>query len=205
MIIISLYWRVSLLILFVYSGILFAVFRKSKKLFLKWMLIGIYVLFLAKYILFPIVIVTRSEMSVGPGWNIRQVFQLWPFRSIRSYLTYSTWKVQLLGNLILLMPFAVLLVIYGTQNMGCRRIMLYSLAASIGFESLQLFEDLITHYPNHVVDIDDVILNCTGALAAVLFYRIVRPSKWFLKLKQSLYCSRRYGSCPESSIRRRRN
>ena len=77
---------------------------------------------------------------------------------------------QLLGNVVLFMPLGLLLPLLGAR---CRRFALTAavgLSVSVGIELVQLAL-LLTQTARRVVDVDDVILNVTGACLGYLVWQ----------------------------------
>ena len=101
-------------------------------------------------------------------------FQLIPFKSIRGLFAYAImWKfavIQTVGNILLLFPLA-----YGMRilkDMSTKKVFITCLIIDIGIEFTQMLTNLITRIPSHTVDIDDIILNMTGVVLALLFSKI---------------------------------
>nr|WP_258564858.1 VanZ family protein [Streptomyces sp. WELS2] len=91
---------------------------------------------------------------------------LHPGRSLRAYLDQPELRdtvKQIGGNLLLGVPFGVLLPVLATGARGFWRVMLLTATVMLLVEMAQGF--LVT---GRVFDVDDVILNTSGALAGYL-------------------------------------
>jgi glycopeptide antibiotics resistance protein len=94
-----------------------------------------------------------------------------PFRTIAIYLANATdpfWVRQALGNLLFLLPVGLLGPLAYPALDRWWRILLLALAISVTIEVAQLW------IPDRSADIDDVIVNVTGAL---LGYAILGGSR----------------------------
>ena len=94
-----------------------------------------------------------------------------PFKTIRMLFNYdfSSWYriVNLYGNIALLAPFGLLLPLITFRRLSVWKIFLAALLFSILIEAAQY----LTAYGE--ADIDDVILNVTGALLGYAIYRFL--------------------------------
>jgi glycopeptide antibiotics resistance protein len=119
---------------------------------------GVYALKLATTTLTP------GHALVGGSAN-----NLVPLRTIGDLLTDAvSWTVaarQLAGNLVLLMPLAILLFVVG---LSWRRTMIALAVTSVAIELLQAVV-----VPNRTGDVDDVLLNVLGsALVLAISYPV---------------------------------
>lgn len=99
-------------------------------------------------------------------------YNLIPFKSISGSLNhfYYIGIRNVLGNLLLLLPFGILLGIMKVKTVG--RAFLYGLLVSLAIETIQLTISLLS-LGTRSVDVDDLILNSAGTLIGFLLYRIV--------------------------------
>ena len=178
--IISFYFSIKMLfIIYIPVALIFCfIKRKNKhnneKHTLNYYLFYIfYAMVLVDVVVLPITIVYGAspeeiQSMIGDSWrNI----QLIPFESIRYEMTYQWGWVQIFGNFILLIPFAVWQLF--KEGRSAVKVLLISASLSIVIELQQLLNNYLTKYPSHAIDIDDVILNVTGVIAAILFYKYV--------------------------------
>ncbi|HET6767248.1 MAG TPA: VanZ family protein [Chitinophagaceae bacterium] len=91
-----------------------------------------------------------------------------PFKTMRMY---GTFDKQVIGNFIMLLPLGLylpLLIRVLRRLSGFFGVLLISLLVSVGIELLQL----ATNYRS--TDVDDVLLNTTGACFGFLFYQLLK-------------------------------
>lgn len=138
----------------------------------------LYLMMLAKYTLLPIRLFADADISAAT------YFQLTPLTSILFYLQnldVPVYGIQLFGNLILLLPFAIYL------NIKKQRSLMFNIITpiiiSLSIETLQLLIDFITHFPNKIFDVDDLLLNVAGFLIGALLSKYARAIIGSLKLR----------------------
>jgi len=123
-------------------------------------------LLIAAYALLPPVPFAPSQWR----WNEIQGFPtLVPFRTIGAYLAYGLVDVerrQLLGNVVLFMPFGFALPLAVRASRSLIRTFVAVVCLAFAVETLQMI------LPAHGADIDDVILNSFGALLGFLCYQL---------------------------------
>jgi glycopeptide antibiotics resistance protein len=92
---------------------------------------------------------------------------LMPFRTILDYLSGEpTWRVamrNLLGNIILFIPFGFLLA-FGHQIIKWKKVLLIGLFVGVSLELLQVI------CKSGIFDIDDIILNFLGVVLGYLLF-----------------------------------
>ena len=92
-----------------------------------------------------------------------------PFKTIRMYIDYAYMLnsfENLVGNILVFVPFGFLLPIW--KKAGSFWVMLLNAVIFVlGIEVFQLFSAF------GAFDVDDIILNCLGAVWGYLFYLIV--------------------------------
>jgi glycopeptide antibiotics resistance protein len=89
-----------------------------------------------------------------------------PFETIRSSLGLGLeWPAGrfLIGNILAFIPLGILVRLLRTRSTW-RLALAMALTASLGLELLQLAMSLAMGFPYRVADVDDVILNVTGAM-----------------------------------------
>jgi len=104
--------------------------------------------------------------------------QVIPFRSIIGTLLapLHMWRFTLIGiggNIALLFPLPIFLCLRSEKKLTLKKAILIGFCTSLLIEIAQLIINLITHWPNRLVLIDDLILNTFG-----LFLGYVTYSKW---------------------------
>lgn len=112
---------------------------------------------------------TLQPIELAPGQVVDNNFIL--FRTIGIYLDNigsSFWMGQVVGNLLLLLPVGLLGPIALPAMSGWIRVFLVALGISAAIEVAQLW---IT---NRSADVDDVLINVTGALLGYAILTIAR-------------------------------
>ena len=123
-----------------------------------------YIIILISIVFFPIFYAGRSA-EVG--------YNFVPFASIRNYIlikkSYSVTAI--LGNVILLIPWGFMFKAVFTK---CKTFMFFILTFTFcaGIETIQHLINIIIGYRGRCVDIDDFILNFSGAVIGYLLYFI---------------------------------
>ena len=123
----------------------------------------LYMLMLVNTTFFPIIV--AADNAGYDIWNT--CIQLNPLQTISGYFEGTTTEVQITGNILLLMPMAVFIGTMQKQDNAGKciaRNFFYCVTISVMIELSQLMINLMTQFPNRVVDIDDIILNSAGAL-----------------------------------------
>lgn len=154
--------------------------RKNKEnLFVVVMrfLLFFYIVLLVRLIIFKYPIpMLRGIMD---SWDIdmikRGVYSanLIPFKTVRMYINYYhqiNGFDNLFGNILAFMPFGVLLP---TAFKECSKLwhsLLHSFWLSLCIELFQL----VSHFGEF--DVDDILLNCFGAILGYVFYQLVKKA-----------------------------
>jgi glycopeptide antibiotics resistance protein len=91
--------------------------------------------------------------------------------------------VELVGNMVVLAPLAIYGPALWPDLRRWRRFAIVAISFSIGIELTQLAGSLIEGFTYRVTDIDDVILNSSGAMAAFFIWRAAERrglvDRWF--------------------------
>ncbi|MGG0485206.1 VanZ family protein [Priestia aryabhattai] len=146
---------------------------------LKRKLILINVLFLGSF-LFIMVLTMFPDKSLGIGGG-RGGINLVPFYKIRDLLLHHSFvdfAKNILGNIVLFMPFGFLLPIVLNNMNNLLRVCLVGILLSTSIECIQLF------MPDRWTDIDDVILNVLGA---GMGYTVFKKISEMYKIKVKTY------------------
>ena len=123
--------------------------------------IGVTVLALAGMVAFAVVL-ARLTLQPSPASEVLTHTNLQPGDSIRNYLSQPAFRdtvKQLGGNILLGVPFGLLLPVVSPYTRGFLRVGLLTVATMLVVELVQ--GALIT---GRAFDIDDVVLNTFGAL-----------------------------------------
>jgi len=127
-----------------------------------------YLVALVCVVLFPL----RSMDAVDAAY-ISAFINLVPFHTVIEIVQDFQGQIarQLVGNVVMFVPLGFLLPLV---SMRCRRLRVTTIVAlvvSVGIEFIQLAM-LLTLVSSRSVDIDDVVLNVTGAVLGYLAWRI---------------------------------
>ncbi|WP_329112719.1 VanZ family protein [Streptomyces sp. NBC_01353] len=127
----------------------------------RWLRVAVTVLALAAMVAFGVVL-ARLTLQPSPASEMLTHANLRPGNSIRAYLGQPAFRdtvKQLGGNVLLGVPFGLLLPVVSPRSRGFVRIALLTVATMLLVELIQ--GALVT---GRAFDIDDVLLNTTGAL-----------------------------------------
>jgi len=136
----------------------------------------IYFAALISVTLFPVYIDLRPIESMRINGNVLLI-NLIPFKSIVGSLTHSYYMVgvrNVLGNLLLFIPFGIILGIMKIKRI--HKAIIIGLVLSLGIELLQLLETQL-FMGTRAVDIDDLLLNSLGAVVGFGMYKAIKTIK----------------------------
>ena len=85
-------------------------------------------------------------------------------------------NIQLIGNIILLMPMPVLIG-YLSKKVNYKVLFFKSILFSFGIEIIQLIIDKLLSYPSRIFDVDDIILNGIGILIGMIIFKILKEQQ----------------------------
>jgi len=118
-----------------------------------------------------------SGVGLDPYW--RHSVNLVPFKTVQLYLESDLGTIawaNLLGNLLLLVPFGALGPVAWRKLDRFGRVLGAGLGISLAIEALQFAKRFIDMLGmTRSVDIDDVILNVAGVVLGFGLYRLMRP------------------------------
>ncbi|WP_081345324.1 VanZ family protein [Kandleria vitulina] len=117
--------------------------------------------------------------------SVYSFFQFIPFYSIKTaFIEPGLWEfvvIQNVGNILLLFPLAYSMRIL--KDMSVKKVFITCLIIDIGIEFIQMMTNIITRIASHMVDIDDIILNMTGVVLALLVAKVTYKFKdYFLDI-----------------------
>lgn len=163
-----------LLIYFILCLLLFLIMRlNDKNRYVLMMLILFYILILIKLVFMPIHIYDSDILCKQTNSiSLYNMIQLHPFKTILEVINVGTWKMQIIGNIVLLSPIPLF---YYIIKHGKGRIIVpivIGIVISLSIESLQLMIDLIIKYPSKIFDIDDLLLNVLGVVASAIICKV---------------------------------
>ena len=102
-----------------------------------------------------------------------------PFATISSQLQNLTWNTlrQLVGNMLALAPLGI----YGPKLWPAlqdwRRLLLVAVGAGVSIETAQFIGSVLEGFSYRITDVDDAIMNATGAMVAFAIWRLVE-TRW---------------------------
>ena len=170
---------ITFLVVYIFLLLLTFIIVKLRKdrehYFLYYMFIIFYYQLLFKVTMLPIIIFKPGELEqfrIATGGNIN-VLQTLPLKTITENLSSRTGLIQLVGNLVLLMPLVFILKYLTKKSHSDKIILLVTICVSIAIECIQYVNVKITHFPSHAVDIDDLILNVLGSILALLLLKLL--------------------------------
>jgi glycopeptide antibiotics resistance protein len=123
--------------------------------------------------IFPIPIAGQDYYRQTRGFSEDNLV---PFATIASQLAHMSLSSirQLGGNMLALMPLGV----YGPELWPAlrdpRRFVAVAVAVGVGIELVQLAGSLLEGFTYRVTDVDDAIMNASGAIIAFAIYRAWR-------------------------------
>ena len=170
---------ITFLVVYIFLLLLSFIIVKLRKdrehYFLYYMFIIFYYQLLFKVTMLPIIIFKPGELEqfrIATGGNIN-VLRTLPLKTITENLSSRTGLIQLVGNLVLLMPLVFILKYLTKKSHSDKIILLVTICVSIAIECIQYVNVKITHFPSHAVDIDDLILNVFGSIIALVLLKLL--------------------------------
>ena len=162
-------------VLLLYAWIIFATMRKKQTNFLQVLVQSSFFIYVFAVLQLTGYFILFKEVSSHGWWdkmNHRiETHDHVNFVAFKTIGIYSTFDKQVTGNFIMLFPLGVYLpLLYRNLRRfsGFFAVLFISFAVSVGIEVLQL----ATNYRS--TDIDDVILNTTGACFGFLIYQLLK-------------------------------
>lgn len=145
-----------------------------------------YFVLLVKVTVFPVFIIyssTGEHIYKNVRWlNIK------PFDTVMKNFSSTSGMIQFLGNIILLMPLVYFLKYMAEKRFSSLKIMALSFLTSVAIEGIQALINICTEFPCHAVDIDDVILNASGAFLMLCILKLIdKLNPEFLKRINRLF------------------
>lgn len=144
--------------------------------------------------IFYILIVIKVIIFKYPYEYFYQIVQTWqkdvilegletanfiPFRTIRMYIEYAhklNSFENLAGNILVFMPFGILFPMVIRRRWKFLHVFLGAFIMALGIEAFQLFSAF------GAFDVDDILLNCIGAVLGYLVYLVI------VKCYQNIFC-----------------
>ena len=136
----------------------------------------VYILLVLSITMLPITVISKEELEEMRSHFGKYIsyFQLVPFKTILGVGKFNFFR-QIIGNIILFVPLPTIIKM-NNQKLTGLKIILIGMLSSVGVELMQLIIDIVTRYPSHIADIDDVILNSIGVVIGYGIY--IAINKW---------------------------
>lgn len=136
---------------------------------------AIYILIVIKVIIFKYPY--RDLLALAAGWRRGVVWQglstanFTPFKTIKMYIEYAhklNSVENLAGNVLVFVPFGFLFPLVAREGEHFFVMLLNAFVFVLGIETFQLFSAF------GAFDVDDILLNCLGAVLGFGVYRLMR-------------------------------
>lgn len=138
-----------------------------------------YIIYVFKLTIFPI-----RLLNIELSKYSHLYYQIIPLKTISKVLIHDNWKIQILGNIVLLLPMPLFIGFYQHYYITFKKSFAMIFFTSLSVEFTQLLINIITQNPNKVADIDDLMLNVLGGIIGWAIYSIL------VKFKHPLYLSK---------------
>lgn len=138
----------------------------------------VYIMFVLKYTLFPIIgfdsLANELRNEIGfTRFNWIPLYSL--YKDIKSASTYTVLRgilMQTILNICLSIPFGFLIKLFYNKATTIISKIWYALGFGLCIESLQLIISILIGYTYRVIDIDDIIFNAIGVFVGYFLYKI---------------------------------
>lgn len=140
--------------------------NKKGRDILKWSLFILYIALMIYFMFF-------AEMF-GRTPSEEPRYNLIPFKEIIRFIKYSsrlgiqTVVINIVGNVVVFIPFGMALTSISKRGLGFFVVTLYSASLSIAIELIQLLTRVGS------CDVDDIILNTLGGMIGYLLYIFIK-------------------------------
>lgn len=182
-------YAIILYIIFLFSSLIYAI--KHKKTLLEFIctnLFVIFILFVISITLFPMPVQPKLLLNFRQhGYDTKNNFV--PFSSIYHIISRNDFSISLRqvgGNFCMLIPLGIYAPFYFKGMNKFKNFLLLAFLFSAGIEFLQFLIGAILQFNYRSVDVDDIILNVSGAMVGYIIYIIIKPFyyKILTKMKQ---------------------
>lgn len=147
-------------------GTIILLFRKNIQNKLLLYIEIFYALYLISFFFYPVGFNSPESLEYSQA-------NLIPFKQITDYIVNKNF-ISLFGNMLIIFPLPILLYI---NKFSMRKISIFSLLIAIAIEPLQYILNLVTQYPNRIIDIDDTILRVIGVIFALIIIFIINKHR----------------------------
>jgi glycopeptide antibiotics resistance protein len=111
-----------------------------------------------------------------------------PFATIRAQLMHLSLNTirQLVGNMLALVPLGIYAPELWPALRDWRKFVLVAIAFGVGIELTQYAGSLIEGFTYRVTDVDDAIMNASGAVIAFLLWPVFKRSEIWARITAAL-------------------
>jgi len=148
------------------------VYKKKQETFLQGFIQSSFLVYVFMVLTLTGYFILFREIAAHGWWHrvllrvqTKERINLHPFLMFKQFRLAST---QVIGNLVMLLPLAIYIPLLFPRLSGFFRVFIICLCASISIELMQLITSVRS------TDIDDVILNTSGAVIGYILYKFLR-------------------------------
>jgi len=148
------------------------VYKKKQETFLQGFIQSSFLVYVFMVLTLTGYFILFREIAAYGWWHrvllrvqTKERINLHPFLMFKQFRLAST---QVIGNLVMLLPLAIYIPLLFPRLSGFFRVFIICLCASISIELMQLITSVRS------TDIDDVILNTSGAVIGYVLYKFLR-------------------------------
>jgi glycopeptide antibiotics resistance protein len=163
-------WALALSVLLLYAWIIIAVIRRKQDSVFQWLLQSSFYVYVFMVLTLTGYFIFFRELSSHGWWqdmtdrvHAKNHVNLVPWQVFKIY---KLTDKQVVGNFVMLLPLGIYLPLMYNRIKGFFPVVLISMLVSIAIELMQL----ATSYRS--TDVDDVILNTSGAVVGYILYAI---------------------------------
>ena len=120
----------------------------------------------------------RTDTFQNYRYNLTPLNEIRRFIRYRDQVSTGSFILNLIGNTMVLFPFGFLIPLWRQKKTGVVRIACYALILSLGLELLQLVTRV------GVFDVDDLLLNISGAVLGYEVYHFLKFMIYHLKARK---------------------
>lgn len=181
----------TFLLLFLVSAVVICIVLKLKKRkfydYIFNLSLLLYVLLLIKVVFLPIRIILDQTYYAIWEENTGGSLQFVPFKSIIQSFSIGEWKMQVLGNILLLLPVPIFLRLKNTKKTYSNlKMFLVGVALSFGIEVIQFCINMLTGVTEKISDVDDLLLNSCGVIIGIIISKYATKVKELLMKKENV-------------------
>jgi glycopeptide antibiotics resistance protein len=148
------------------------VYKKKQETFLQGFIQSTFLVYIFMVLTLTGYFTLFREVAAHGWWHrvlhriqTKEKINLHPFLMFKQFQIGST---QVIGNLVMLLPLGIYIPLLFPGLSGFFRVFLICLLVSISIELMQLITNVRS------TDIDDVILNTSGAVVGYIIYKLLR-------------------------------